>query len=250
MHLLYLDESGTHGGNYFVLAGISIFERQTYWLAKELDRIQQQFLPGSKEPVEFHAAKIRAGKEEPWLSLAQDARYGLLDEVYKMIIQSKCSLFGVAIERKWITAKGDDEYQFAFESLILRFDAFLTKLYKEENEQQRGLAVIAESEFKRRLETLAHRIRREGTRWGELHNLAEVPLFTLAANSRLLQVADFCANALWGRYETGHGRHFDRIVSKFEAADGVIHGLAHFCINYLDCYCPACLTRRVHKGAP
>lgn len=87
--------------------------------------------------------------------------------------------------------------------------------------------MVAESQFRERIETLAIKVRREGTRWGELYNLAEVPLFTPAANSRILQVADFCANAVHGRYEGGFTRHFDKIIGKFAADDGVIHGLAH-----------------------
>lgn len=245
MYLLYLDESGTHGGNHFILAGIAVFERQTYWLAKELDRIQQQWLPDITEPIEFHASKIRAAKEEPWKRLSDEQRRQLLDEVYRVIVESKSVLFGIAVERQWCKAKGEDEYQFAFESLIVRFDGYLKRLYKEANEPQRGLVVIAQSEFQRRLESLARKIRKEGTRWGEVYNLAEVPLFTLAGNSRLLQVADFCANAIYGRYEGGHARQFDRLVQKFDVAESILRGLAHFSTNYQDCYCPACLSRRL-----
>jgi len=42
VHLLYADESGSiqdASQRHFVLAGFSVFERQTYWIARELDAI-------------------------------------------------------------------------------------------------------------------------------------------------------------------------------------------------------------------
>jgi len=243
MYLCYLDESGQHGGKYFVLAGVSVFERQTYWLTTELDRIQERFLPDLKEPVEFHAASIRGGKEPPWNTLSEEQRHNLLDSVYGAIREGDLHLFGAAIEREWL--RGEDEYDFAFEDLVSRFDRFLRWKYKEEGEAQRGLIIIAQSQYQQRVETLARRIRETGTRWGETRNLADIPLFTLAANSRLLQIADFCANAIWGRYESGFARQFDTISPKFFQANGILHGLFHFCREHHSCTCPACLSRRL-----
>lgn len=140
---------------------------------------------------------------------------------------------------------GADEYDFAFESLLNRFDRFLRCKYKDEGEAQRGLIIIAESQYQRRIETLAKKIRQVGTRWGEAYNLCDIPLFTLAANSRLLQVADFCANAIYGKFESGYSRQFDRIAPKFFEFDGIVHGLAHYSRSFDTCMCPGCLTRRV-----
>lgn len=249
VHLLYLDESGQQGGKYFVLGGVAVFERQTYWIATRLDQLQQRFLPSVLEPIEFHASSIRAGKEPPWSSLTQNERYELLDSVYEFISESQVLLFATALERAWLQS-GLDEYDFAFESLVNRFDRFLRWKYREEREAERGLIIIAESQYRQRIETLARRIRQAGTRWGEAYNLADIPLFTQAGNSRLLQVADFCANAIWGRFESGLARQFDRISSKFFEADGILHGLAHYSTAYAQCTCPGCLTRRLMKARP
>ena len=41
MYILYLDESGTHDeSGHFVVAGIAVFERQTYCLAQGMERLQ------------------------------------------------------------------------------------------------------------------------------------------------------------------------------------------------------------------
>ena len=244
MYLLYVDESGQHGGNYFVLAGIAVFERRTYWIATELDRVQKEFLPEVAGPVAFHVSAIRAGREPPWDGLDQETRYRILDSLYSVIGESRSTLFAVAIERQWLSG-GEDEYLYAFESLIRRFDSFLGRMYKQDAERQRGLLIIAESEFRRRIESLALKVMSEGTRWGELYNLAEVPLFTLARNSRLLQAADACANAVFGRYEGGFSRHFDTLAHRFDSEGGAVHGLAHFSRTYETCGCPGCLSRRL-----
>ncbi len=46
MYLLYADESGSiddPNGDFFVLAGISIFERQTHWLDQKIETVAQRF---------------------------------------------------------------------------------------------------------------------------------------------------------------------------------------------------------------
>jgi len=248
VYLLYVDESGQHGGNYFVLAGVGIFERQTYWLGKEFDGIQREFLPDLSEPVDFHAAVIRARKEEPWCRLTRDQAHQVLDSGYAAIARSKAVLFAVAVDRAWLKAD-EDPYLFAFESLVKKFEDFLHRLYLQGNEQ-RGLVIIAESQYRERIEALAESFRREGTRWGELYNLCEIPLFTPASRSRLLQAADFCANAVYGRYESKLTRHFDTLSSSFDNDNGVIHGLSHFSREYdaCTCTCPACLSRRLRHS--
>ena len=171
-------------------------------------------------------------------------RFRLLDEAYEVIRNSGAVLFGVAIEREWLPP-GENEYLFALESIARRFDGCLQRLYRLESNLQRGIIIVAESQFRQRIETLALRIQQQGTRWGELSNLAEVPLFTSASNSRMLQLADLCANAVHARYATGHARHFDRVAPRFDAADGVVHGLWHASRDHQTCLCPGCLSRRI-----
>ena len=127
-----------------------------------------------------------------------------------------------------------------------RFDRFLMRIYHERGDAQRGLIVVAESTYQKNLELQARRIAKEGHRWGETHNLADIPYFAPAKNTRLLQLADFVANAVFGRYESGHTENFDRIAPKFDQDDdGRIHGLVHIVCDRDSCYCPACVQRRI-----
>jgi hypothetical protein len=76
--------------------------------------------------------------------------------------------------------------------------------------------------------------------------MADIPYFAPASNTRLLQAADFVANAVFGRYESGYARDFDIIAGSFDQDpdDGRMHGLVHLHPDTATCYCPACLTRR------
>ena len=93
------------------------------------------------------------------------------------------------------------------------------------------------------LQGLARRFREEGTRWGALRNLAEVPLFVDSAASRLIQIADLLGWAVWRRYEYHDTRYFDQVVRRFDTEGGVMHGLVHRKLATDDCHCPACLSR-------
>ena len=84
---------------------------------------------------------------------------------------------------------------------------------------------------------------REG--WGQTYNPADIPYFAPAKNTRLLQLADFVANAIYGRYEGGYTKQFDRIAPRIDQEQGRMYGLVHLARNRQDCYCPACVSRRV-----
>jgi len=48
MHLLYVDESGSVADpaqQYFVLAGVCVFERKTHWIEQALNAIAHTFSP-------------------------------------------------------------------------------------------------------------------------------------------------------------------------------------------------------------
>lgn len=87
-----------------------------------------------------------------------------------------------------------------------------------------------------------------GTKWGVIRNLADIPMFVDSRASRLIQMADNVSYAVFRRYNSGDAQYFDIIASKFDQADGVLHGLAHKQSISSNCMCPACLSRRVSGG--
>lgn len=250
MYILYLDESGAHNeATHFILAGLAIFEREAYFFTQDVEAIQHRYFPTISEPLEFHASQLRApvGKiPAPFDTLSVEQRRQLITDLYQVMRAHRGVLFGVVIEKAWTH---EDPYERAFEELTNRFDLFLQRhniqiANNPEREEQRGLIVVAESSYRDRLQILGRRFRGGTTRWRQVRTLADVPFFVPASNTRLLQLADFCANAIHGRYNGGYTRDFDIIAPKFDRdTTGRIHGLNHLTRDQ-DCQCPACLSRR------
>jgi hypothetical protein len=199
----------------------------------------------------FHATKLRVRDdqkvEEPWSSLSVEKRRELKDRIYAILRNRRGILFGCAVEKKLAQTRGEDVYERAFEDLVSRFDLFLSRLNRQMvldgRDEQRGLIVLAESSYQKIIALLARRLREKGTRWGSLHNVSDVPLFAPAKDTRLLQFADFCSNAIYGRYHAKLTGDFDCIAPKFDQEGGVIHGLSHLSTD-ANCTCIACFSRR------
>lgn len=244
MYILYLDESGTHtDARYFVVAGVAVHETETYYLAQDLDGLQAKYFPGSQEPVAFHASPLRAAhgqSHDPYPGLDRTQRRQLKEDIFSSIVSAEPRLFAVAMEKSYTLG---DCYDRGFEEIVNRFDRMLGRFARDGN-HQRGLIVAAESSYRENLETLARKIAREGHRWGRTHNLADIPYFAPASNTRLLQAADFVANAVYGRYESGYALDFDRIAVRFDQDSAGMHGLVHLHSNRSECYCPACIAWR------
>lgn len=247
MYLLYVDESGDPNNtaeNHFVLGGVAVFERQIYHLSQALNELQRQFFPTVAEPIEFHASDMYRRNKEPWHSLPREKCQEIVNNVYRVIYESHpigVILFSVVIDRGF-QAVGDLVGR-AFEELCNRFDLYLTRLHKEDNEQ-RGLIILDESRYEDRLKQLLATYRTTGTRFGTVYNIPESPLFTESSTTRMLQLADFCSWAVFRRYERGDTSNLDKIIGKFDKTDGIINGLVHLTTDR-DCSCIYCLTRKL-----
>jgi hypothetical protein len=95
------------------------------------------------------------------------------------------------------------------------------------------------------LQKLSKEFRKDGTRWGALKNIADTPFFVDSKASRLVQIADHIAHSVFRRYNSGDTQYFDLVAHRFDAVDGVIHGLAHKHADAAICTCPGCLSRRL-----
>ena len=246
MHIVYLDESGTHAeARYFVVAGLAAFERDTYYLSQALDKLELKYFPSAVSPVTFHAAPLHApdgAVEEPFGQLTRAERHALFQEIIGAIVDSNARLFAVACEKRFVAP--DHPYSRGIEQIANRFDLMLARILRDRGEDQRGLMVISESSYEENLTTLARQIWSQGHRWGGLHKMADNPFFAPAKSTRLLQLADFVSNAVYSYYENGYARDFNRLIGKFDREGDRLHGLVHLCSDRLNCFCPACVTRR------
>ncbi len=258
MYLLYIDGSGgvkNPTENYFVLGGVAVFERQIYHLIQRFDEFVESLNLGvPSQEVELHASVIANGGKHPWKGIPRKDRLAIIGRALDVLRASHWSskLFAVAVHKG--QRSPDDPVEYAFEEICNRFDLMLRRRYNREGRSadsaQRGLVIMDESKnYEAPLQSLARRFRLHGTRWGNLRNLAEVPLFVDSQASRIVQIADLATWAVWRRYEYGDTRYFDKIASKFDSEGGVLHGLVHYRPPGEDCLCPACHSRALRNSA-
>lgn len=247
MYILYLDDSGSPSNpneSHFVLGGICVPEENIRWLSHQIELYAEELLPNNPSSIEFHAAECFRGNIYPWKEMKREGRIEVIKGVLKKLHDARPGVvvFGCAVHKE--SFPGQDPVRLAFEDLSSRFNMFLEH-HDTNGEKSRGLIVIDKSSYELGLQSLAAEIRRNGNRWGsQLRSICEVPLFVDSKASRLIQLADHIAYALFRRYSQGDINYFNCIEDRFDQFEGVLHGLVHKQHYNLNCSCPACLTRK------
>jgi hypothetical protein len=246
LYLLYLDDAGSASNpneDYFVLGGVCVFETHADGFTRDLDQIASRYDAEDPSRVEFHASAIFARREHPWKGLQQHEARGVMKTVLNLARDSDqaACCFACAIEKSSLQP-GQDCVLLAFEDLCQRFDHFLSRK-NIHGDCQRGLLILDRSAQETSLQRFSREFRTVGTAWGVLRNLADTPMFVDSRASRLVQLADHVAHAVFRRFNAGDTQYFDIVASKFDEFDGVIHGLEHRHSGRHVCRCPACLSR-------
>lgn len=240
MYILYLDDSGSVKNatdSHVILAGIAVFERKPHWLSNYLDELAEDLWPESPSSLEFRGSSIFSGRSH-WRGIQKDRRFQAYEDALRFLGTSRqVHLFGAAIHKRDVSP--DDPIEYGFEQIVNRFDRFLGRLHRANN-TQRGLVVLDETSYETTIQSLAREFRQEGHRWGQLYNLADVPLFVDSKATRMVQWADLIAYAVRKYYENGDSRYFDLIAHRFDGEGGVNHGLVHYRPEGVQCNCFAC----------
>lgn len=243
MYLLYLDDSGSvknASDRHIILAGVSVFEQGGHWLSGKLDSLAEKLWPDDPANLEFHGTEIYSGKKQ-WRRIPRDVRMQAFREALGYLAQSRqARLFCAAVHKR--ATDGDDPMELAFEHLASRFDRMLGRFFKRGN-TQRGLIILDESTYETSIQALAAQFRTKGHKWGQLYNLAEVPLFVNSKATRLIQYADLVAYAARRYFEHGEDELFNIIRNSFDSQGGQRHGLIHRVPAGERCGCLNCAPR-------
>lgn len=228
-YLLYPDESGTIGDptqRYFVLAGVAVFERIPHWIEQELDRIASRLNESEPSAVELYGSPMLTGKGM-WRNYPKRMRELAMEDTLRVAIRNRSRkhvrLFASVLEKQRLS--GRDIGKDAFEQLSSRFDQFLWRLHKG-GDTQKGLIVFDRCSTEARIQTLAREFKRGGHSFGTLRNFVEVPVFLDSQASRMIQLADMVAYAIYRHFESGDSRFYEIISCCFDAEGGVVHGLS------------------------
>ena len=254
MHILYLSEWGVEQeATYYVLAGLAVPEQEVRWYSQDLDALQTDYFGEETAPIYLSASDLLAGEEvdigEPWSRLPKDSRAALVGQIYEILSKRRGVLFASAVEKLHAAIMDHEPDQTAFEDLTARFNAFMARVNStgasENGEEERTFLVLS-SAGDDAANGLPQSINDRRTWLRDLKNMVDMPLLAPARHSRMLQYAEFCSAAVYERYHSKHTGHFDRIATRFDQEDGVLHGLAHHSGNF-PCSCIACFSRRRRK---
>lgn len=205
MHLLYLDDSGSPCDpqtKFFVMAGFSIFERQTHWLESQLNPIAARFNLTSPESVELHGSPMRSGSDG-WKQFSPQDRVQAVADALHLLSdpQTKIRVYAAVIEKSLLPAS-TDIIPHAFEAIASRFDNYLAACYTRRKDPQRGIVIFDNATFEQSVQSLTRVFKHQGHANGHLRNFAEVPLFLDSRASRLIQMADLIAYWIFRRYQS------------------------------------------------
>ncbi|MBN9384849.1 MAG: DUF3800 domain-containing protein [Chitinophagaceae bacterium] len=225
MNLLYVDESGSGPDprqSFFVLAGVSVFEKQCFWIDEKLNEIAARFNPNNPKSVELHGNPMLIGKKS-WRRLPPEDRIDAIQDSLKVIADSSLpTIFACVIRKAKIFPQ--DPVEIAFEQLASRFDYYLKRLHKHGN-SQKGIMIFDKSSYETIIQKQANDFRINGHTWEVIRNLAEVPLFLDSKASRLTQLADLVAYSIYRHYEHHDSQFYSTIAHKFDREGDHLYGL-------------------------
>lgn len=229
MHLLYVDESGSASDasqKYFILAGVSVFERQTHWVEQRLNEIAIRFEPTLSHELELHGSPMRSGKGS-WRKIPKIDREQAIKDVLQFGIaeqpEDALRLFGTVVKKSNLV--GIDPVIHSFEQMTSRFDMFLARRYTKFRDPQRGLMLFDESTTEQRIQTLAREFKYSGHSFGKTRNYSEVPVFMDSKASRLIQLVDLVAYSMFRHFEHKDSQYFNIFKHRFDSEGGIKHGL-------------------------
>lgn len=245
MHILYLDESGGPNSwnvqRNFVLGGVAIHEGQIYSLTKELNDLQEKYFPGIRIPIEFHVTPIRDGRGPHFNKFSRETREQMIDDVYHIMQKSHFPNL-IAFATSLDISAVDNPTQVCrdcFEDVCQHFNLFLYNQYRK-GIMSKGLLIIDRGREKQYLHHFGEFKKSEKVET-YLGNIVDIPYFAACRETRMLQLADFCANAVFRYFESGITYEFEKIVHLFYRGipQFPVQGLYHI-TNNETCDCCVC----------
>lgn len=227
MYLLYIDDSGLSTDkncNHCVLAGLAIRDTKTFFVQQDIERILNKY-PNCKK-LELHGTCMRTGKGE-WRHIPKEIRENLLREILQYVAghyPSYFILFGAVVNKSVDLKVPYDEELFT--QVTSRFDMFLKRRFAKKKVAERGIAIFDKSTSEQKFQQWSQVFQIEGDHWGNtLCNFAEVPLFLDSKMSKLIQLADIIAYAVFRKFEFDDDSYYSIINGCFDKDNGQNYGL-------------------------
>lgn len=246
MRLLYIDASGNGDwpppvgkspSKYYVLVGLAIEpDKWDVAYAGVTQLIAKYFPNPNKRPVELHYAELIARKGAYGL-LSSDQRLALANEVFAITKSVSPTIFAIVVDKlkhyqRYKTPEMPNQLSLRF--LAAHFSKFL------QHHDDHGLMIYDATEARsdRFLRGFISRAQKEGLvlqTWedpfrtqNKLEGIIESVFFIESELSPVVQLADFCAYAVFSKYEHGKDDRFKEIAGLIDRNDGQLWGLVEW----------------------
>jgi Protein of unknown function (DUF3800) len=252
MYLLYLDASGhadfppPYGrgkDTNYVLAGLAI--QHTKWLSawNGLEVIRRRYFPKIPQAL----PEVRYGdlinKRGLWATLTDGQRKQVADDIFNLIPTLEPILFAIKVDKikhflKYQTSSYGVEpsRQLTVRFMVPRFSKFLQRVGENgvmvyDSETVRIDQPLREFLFKGRLTgvVLQSNPNFDPTAFfrtqNKLDGLIETIFFVESRVSPMIQLADFCAYAVWSHFERKNSNRFNQIYPLFDHVGSTVYGL-------------------------
>ena len=147
-----------------------------------------------------------------WRRIPKQDRLDAIQNALRLIDGNQTRIFASVVDKRTISP--EDPVRVTFQQLIARFDHYLKRRHIHFGDTQRGLVIFDKSSKERPIQSLARDFKEVGHDGGVLRNMAEAPAFIDSQATRLIQLADLVAYAIFRKYERQDAQFSDLIDNK------------------------------------
>lgn len=241
MYIIFLDESGQPGGfdkdnnklvkntsKYFVLAGFMINADDILKIEKRMRDIKIKY---GLNP--YHEIKWNTRYKE--LSLEYNQIMNIKKEIMNVVTKYKNSVIGIIMDKQYCYSKKDfvkthnDLYALALHLLMERCCMQITDKHGRKTTVPAMLFADSRKNNKNNkldieLQTAYLRAKNMGTYFVKFPNFCDSLIFVDSDYSAGIQLADFCAGAIYRKYESNDDTFFEIMKPAVRSHNGKIEG--------------------------
>ena len=223
-----------------MIGGVAIHEGQIHGISSQMDGLQNKYFPGIQISIAFHASDIRRGKGH-FQGIPPLKRNQILQDVYGVIANAvfpHLVVFATAIDISAVQNPVQARRE-TFEDVCEKFNIFLVHQYQR-GHPTKGLLLIDENREAEYRE-LVNDFKKQGTAHGYLGNVVDIPYFARCHQTRMLQLADFVANAVFEYYQRNTNADLNTIIPRIygNTWGKLSQGLGHI-TKTKKCTCVSC----------
>lgn len=189
----------------------------------------------SNTPKKSKSYRKESRRIRPYLHLTRSERLQCLMDLARQIGEwGAARIFAEAICKSAFVARDRTPYEQAFEQVLSRFQAFLSRI------NDIGIVVHDQnSTVAPRLMRLTRKFHVDGTFFREINNIVETPLFVDSELTSMIQMADLAAYALRRFLERGEQDLWNALRPRVDELNGLHVGVRHY-TGKQDCNCRIC----------